>query len=267
MAFDIWNDANTRKTAEDLSRVGIHPNPDSSEDELTMAAKATPTLPVVKCELDFDYPPVGKPLKTWYKVTGDITPTSVPLFILHGGPGAGAEAYNIFSDLTINYGIPIVQYDQVGCKRSTHLREKKGAGPEFWKDEIFVLELHNLIRHLGLDAEGRQYDVIGHSWGGMFGTVFAGGKPKGLRRYIVWSAAPSILLWSAAQKGLEKTLPEEVQEVLKRCREEKRTDSEEYNAARNEIYKRFLCRIDPVPEDILDGLNEINKDRTTVTSM
>lgn len=232
-----------------------------------MGSSASSCPHIVEGELAFDYPPAGKPLKTWYKVTGDITPTSIPLFILHGGPGAGAEAYNILSDLTVKYGIPIIQYDQVGCKRSTHLQEKKGAGPEFWKDTIFVLELHNLIRHFGLDNDGRQYDVIGHSWGGMFGTVFAGGRPKGLRRYIVWSAAPSLQLWNFAQKGLLKTMPEEIQDTIERCKREGTTDSQEYKDAINEIYKRFLCRIDPVPDDIMDGLNEIEKDSTVISSM
>ncbi|KAI0781609.1 Alpha/Beta hydrolase protein [Irpex lacteus] len=175
---------------------------------------------IVEGELAFDCPPAGKPLKSWYKVTGDITRTSNSLFILHGGPGTGAEAYNIFSDLTVKYGIPIIQYDRVGCKHSTHLQEKKGAGPAFWKDAIFVLELHKLIRHFGLDIDNRQYDVICHSWGVMFGTAFAGGRPKGLRRYIVWYAAPSSQLWDAAQAGLQKTMPQEIQDIFEKCKRE-----------------------------------------------
>jgi pimeloyl-ACP methyl ester carboxylesterase len=88
-------------------------------------------LPVREGELDFNYPAAGKPLKTFYKVTGDLTSSSVPLIILHGGPGVGLVAYNILSDLTRAYGIPIVQYDQAGCSRSTHLSEKASAGIEF----------------------------------------------------------------------------------------------------------------------------------------
>ena len=64
--------------------------------EPTMSSTASPR--VVEGEADFNYPAAGKPLKTWYKVTGDLTPTSIPLFILHGGPGVGSEAYNILSD-------------------------------------------------------------------------------------------------------------------------------------------------------------------------
>ncbi|KAI0685164.1 proline-specific peptidase [Cytidiella melzeri] len=226
-----------------------------------------PSPPVVEGEADFHYPAAGKPLKTWYKVTGELTPTSTPLFILHGGPGVGAEAYNIFSDLTVKYGIPIIQYDQVGCKRSTHLREKADAGEEFWNEDLFITELHNLVRHFGLDADGRQYDVIGHSWGGMFGTPFAAQRPRGLRKYVVWSAAPSIQIWGDAQRELRKRLPQDIQDVMERCEREGRTDSKEYKDAEWEFYKRFMCRLDPFPADIMDGLAELERDPTVYTSM
>ncbi|KAI0693071.1 proline-specific peptidase [Cytidiella melzeri] len=223
--------------------------------------------PVVEGEADFHYPAAGKPLKTWYKVTGELTPTSTPLFILHGGPGVGSEAYNILSDLTVKYGIPIIQYDQVGCKRSTHLQEKADAGEEFWSDNLFVTELHNLVRHFGLDADGRQYHILGHSWGGMFGSTFAAGRPKGLSKYVIMSSAPSIKLWVDAQNTLRKTLPKEIQDVMERCEKEGKTDTEEYQGAMMEYYARFMCRLDPVPDDIMDGLAELSRDPTCYAAM
>ena len=114
---------------------------------------------VVEGEADFNYPPAGKPLKTWYKITGDPkTSKATPLIILHGGPGIGCSAYQPLTDLTIAHSIPIIQYDQVGCGRSTPLREKASAGAEFWNDEMFVAELESLIAHLGL----KSYDIVGH---------------------------------------------------------------------------------------------------------
>ncbi|KAI0693275.1 proline-specific peptidase [Cytidiella melzeri] len=230
-----------------------------------MSSTASP--PVVEGEADFHYPTAGKPLKTWYRVTGELTPTSVPLFVLHGGPGVGSEAYNILSDLTIKYGIPVIQYDQVGCKRSTHLQEKADAGEAFWNEGLFVAELHNLVRHFGLDADGRRYHVIGHSWGGMFGSTFAAERPKGLSKYVIWSAAPSTQIWLDAQNALKKTLPADVKEVMERCEREGKTESEEYRGAMEQYYARFLCRLDPVPGDIMDGLTELGKDPTCYSAM
>lgn len=117
------------------------------------------TLPVQEGEADFHYPAAGKPLKTWYKITGDLTSSdAIPLIVLHGGPGVGCEAYNPLTDLTAAFGIPIIQYDQVGCGRSTDLRNKSTAGAEFWNVHLFVAELESLIAHLGL----KRYDVLGH---------------------------------------------------------------------------------------------------------
>ncbi|KAI0310932.1 Alpha/Beta hydrolase protein, partial [Amylostereum chailletii] len=127
----------------------------------------SPVPPIVQSgKAPFDYPAAGKPLETWYKITGDLTPASIPLVILHGGPGVGSAAYNPLADLTVARNIPIIQYDQVGCGNSTRLREKASAGAEFWNDGLFVAELESLLTHLGLNADDRQYDLLGHSWGG-----------------------------------------------------------------------------------------------------
>lgn len=232
---------------------------------LTMSLNPTPSI--VEGEAPFEYPAAGKPLKTWYKVTGNLTPTAIPLIILHGGPGVGCEAYNILSDLTVQYGIPIIQYDQVGCKRSSHLQEKLEAGEGFWNEELFIAELNSLIHHFGLDAEGRQYDIIGHSWGAMFGSSFAASKPKGLRKFIAWSSAPSLQLWIEAQNALRNTLPQEIQDVLDKCEKEGATNSPEYQGAMMQFYGRFMVRLNPPPAEILDGLAEVGKDPTVYLAL
>ncbi|KAF9475812.1 proline-specific peptidase [Pholiota conissans] len=222
------------------------------------------TLPVYEAEADFNYPPAGKPLKTWYKITGDLkTSRATPLIILHGGPGVGSSAYNVLADLTSAYSIPIIQYDQVGCGRSTHLREKQSAGIEFWNDNIFVSELESLIAHLGLT----QYDVLGHSWGAMFGSRFAAKQPKGLRRYIIMSSAPSLTLWTDTQNKLRRTLPQDIQDTMDKCEKEGTTDSQEYQAAMGFYYSQFLCRLDPMPEEILQSLGLLEEDPTVYSTM
>lgn len=47
------------------------------------------------------------------------------------GPGAGHEYLAPLADLWETYGIPTVLYDQIGCGRSTHFREKIYDN-EFW---------------------------------------------------------------------------------------------------------------------------------------
>ncbi len=117
--------------------------------------------------IPFDIPNAGKPCETWYKVVGDLRNGSVPLITLHGGPGGAHEYMLPFADLHQKYGKTVIFYDQVGCGKSTRLREK--AGDEaFWTVELFIEELDNLVDYLGLRTRG--YDVLGQSWGGMLGT-------------------------------------------------------------------------------------------------
>jgi len=72
-------------------------------------------------------------------------------------------------------------YDQLGCGRSTHLPEKKGDH-DFWTPELFLLELDNLLAHLGIQND---YDILGQSWGGQLAAEHAVRQPKGLKIWLL----------------------------------------------------------------------------------
>ncbi|PPQ95833.1 hypothetical protein CVT26_015963 [Gymnopilus dilepis] len=223
-----------------------------------------PTPPIYEGEAPFYYPLAGKPLKTWYKITGDLkTHNTTPLIILHGGPGVGYLAYNPLADLTVAYSIPIIQYDQVGCGRSSHLREMADRGEEFWNDRLFVAELESLIAHLGLT----RYDVLGHSWGAVFGSRFAAKQPKGLRKYIIMSSTPSVPIWTRTQRALRQTLPQGMRDILEKYEKEGKTDSEEYQAVMGLYNSMFLCRLNPMPDEIVKSFALIKKDPTVSAKM
>jgi pimeloyl-ACP methyl ester carboxylesterase len=105
------------------------------------------------------------------------------------------------------------------------------------------------------------------AWGAMFGSRFAAKQPKGLRRYIIMSSAPSISLWIDAQNGLRRTLPQDVQDTMDKCEKEGTTDSREYQAAMGLYYSQFLCRLDPMPEEILQSLALLEADPTVYAAM
>src|SRR5579862_7479146 len=69
----------------------------------------------------------------------------------------------------------VVHYDQIGAGRSTHYPDR---GAEFWKPELFVRELQNLVEALGI--AGRHH-VLGQSWGGFLAEEYALTQPLGLR--------------------------------------------------------------------------------------
>lgn len=162
---------------------------------------ATPTMtkfPVSEGEVVWEAPNAGKPCKTWFKILGDLGSTSDPVLIaLHGGPGAGHEYLVPLADLYKPYGISTVLYDQIGCGRSTHLREKIGDA-EFWSFDLFIKELDTLIDHLNLRDRG--FFLLGQSWGGVLAASYAmhqpqGKTPTGLRKLVISSGPSSIPLY------------------------------------------------------------------------
>ena len=158
--------------------------------------------------LDFVVPGVDKPCKTWYKVFGDLkTSARRPLVILHGGPGVVHNYLLSLTDLTSSHGIPVIFYDQLGNGKSAHLPEKSGDA-SFWTEELFLTELKQLLEHLGVQ---NNFDLLGHSWGGMLGARFAISHPPGLKRLIIASAPASMKLWVEATNHLRSQLPADTQ--------------------------------------------------------
>ena len=166
---------------------------------------------ITESELEWTVPGLDAPVKTWYRVVGDLSaPNTTPLILLHGGPGAVSDYLFPLTVLYTQHRIPLVFYDQLGNGRSSHLPEKRGDGT-FWTEALFLDELARLLNHLGLDARPGGYDLLGHSWGGMLGARFAATRPAGLCRLALVSAPASIPLWQEAANILKKGLPEETQ--------------------------------------------------------
>ncbi|KAH6715486.1 Alpha/Beta hydrolase protein [Leptodontidium sp. 2 PMI_412] len=219
-------------------------------------------IPITEGEVDFHVEDVDGPCKTWYKIFGHLTSTSTPLICLHGGPGVPHNYLLSLSAITANISTPVIVYDQLGCGKSTHLPSQ--PNPEkFWTPNLFLDELQNLIKGLGIE----KYSVLGQSWGGMLGAMHAIQKPKGLQKLVIADSPASMELWVKAAEKLKSGMPEDVQEVLERCEKEGKTDSEEYEAAVMVFYQKHLCRVDPFPKDLVDSFEELKKDATVYGTM
>jgi len=206
---------------------------------------------------------LDKPCSTWYKIFGDLNSDKVPLIILHGGSGACHEYPLALADLTSNYSIPTIFYDQIGKGRSTHLRET--AGDEaFWSVPLFLAELSNLIAQLHIDT----FDLYGHSWGGMLAAEFAAGNPPGLRRLVISNSLASMATWRVGVEMLRGRLPKAVQEALERCEREGDWESEEYEGAVEVFMKRhgYLKRPWPV-EEVELVVGWLKEDATTCRTL
>ncbi|KAI1433336.1 Alpha/Beta hydrolase protein [Xylaria sp. CBS 124048] len=213
--------------------------------------------------MPFDAPGAGKPCQTWYKIYGDIAARPA-LIALHGGPGAGHEYLSPLIDLYEKHGMPIVFYDQVGCGRSTHLREKMGDA-NFWTFALFTRELDCLVDHLNLRTKG--FYVLGQSWGGMLGSTYAALQPPGLRKLVLSGSPASIPLLVKGTRALLGKLPEPERTILAECDKKGDYESEEFENASQAFYTRHVCRVVPYPEDVLAAFKNLKEDPSVYMTM
>lgn len=218
-----------------------------------------------EAEIHFDVPAAGKACHTWHKVYGNLSSgLKTPLIILHGGPGACHEYLLIYSELTRRFGIPTVFYDQIGSGKSTHLREKH-SDDSFWKEQLFRDKLDNLVDALGLHQRG--FDILGHSWGGMFGSAYATTQPLGLRRMIITNSPAEASLWEEAARSLVKRLPADVQKVLEN-ETNYSIDSIEYQQAMEAFRRKFFCKVEPWPApEVQTAMGHLQEDPTSFATM
>ncbi|KAI1174992.1 Alpha/Beta hydrolase protein [Nemania sp. FL0916] len=222
------------------------------------------SLPTIEGEAAFSPPNSEKPSVTWYKIVGDLKQSSSsPLIVLHGGPGAGHEYLASLTDLVQLYGIPVIFYDQIGCGRSTHFRERKGDN-SFWTFDLFIAELNNLIDHLEIRTRG--FYVLGQSWGGMLAGMYAARRPEGLLKLVMSGSPASLPLFVAGGKRQRAQLPKEIREVLDQGDIDGIYDTPEYKHASEVYYSKHVCRI-PIPDEVQQAFRNLEDDPTAYHTM
>ncbi|RPD67091.1 prolyl aminopeptidase-2 [Lentinus tigrinus ALCF2SS1-7] len=220
--------------------------------------------PTVTGTVDFDAR-AGKPCQTWYQVYGDLKSGETPVVAIHGGPGSTHHYILSMADLFTIHGIPVVLYDQLGNGNSTHLPEKSGDAGSFWTEQLFLDELDNLLRHLGIQDN---YSLLGQSWGGMLASRHASRRPKGLQKLIISDSPANMHMFEkGAHDDLIPKLPPDVRDALIKHEEAGTTESKEYQDAMSVFYKRHLCRLDPWPAEVLQSFEWMEKDHTVYYTM
>jgi L-proline amide hydrolase len=221
--------------------------------------------PTKEGTIPFLVPGANKECFTYYKIFGSLKSDKTPCVLVHGGPGLSHDYMLSCLPLYSQFEIPLVFYDQIGNGLSTHLQEKNGD-EEFWTEEIFHHELESLLSKLELDVRG--YDLLGHSWGGMMGSTFAGKQPKGLRKLILSNSPASMPPWINAYLAYRNKLPQEMQDVLQKHEDAGTEESEEYQGIMlNEFFKRHMCSVTPWPEDFARSFEWAGKDGTVALTM
>ncbi|MFD9290277.1 proline iminopeptidase-family hydrolase [Streptomyces sp. NPDC060030] len=198
--------------------------------------------------------------RTWYRVTGELGAGRPAVVVVHGGPGSTHDYLLSLARLAED-GWPVVHYDQLGNGGSTRLPD---SAPDFWTVDLFLDELGNLVRELGIADD---YILFGQSWGGPLCARHAMGRPPGLRGLVVANAPASYPIWLQEMARLRAALPPDVQETLVRHEAAGTYESEEYLAAMRVFYDRYVCRLTPWPRDFLSSFMEIYNDPTVYYAM
>jgi L-proline amide hydrolase len=201
----------------------------------------------------------GEIAETWFRITGDLETGGAPLVLLHGGPGATHDYLLSMADLAA--GRAVVHYDQLGNGRSTHYPER---GADFWTVDLFVRELHSLVSALGIDD---RHHVLGQSWGGFLAQEYAFTRPAGLRSLILADTAASFPDFVSEANRLRADLPPEVEATLRRHEEAGTTDDPAYMEACQVFYARHVCRLDPMPPEVVEAFSWIERDPTVYHTM
>lgn len=202
-----------------------------------------------------------KLVTTWYQIVGNLSETTkIPLITLHGGPGAGHDYFSPLIELYEKDGIPVILYDQVGSGKNTHFPEKS-KDESFWTVDLFIQEIDNLVDALGLRQRG--FHILGHSWGGMLAGSYASRRPEGLAKVVISSAPASASLHAESMQFWLSQLPDKVRDPLVTSS----PDSEEYQNAEAIWAKKHFCNIDSIPEDILNGIENLKQDPTVYQTM
>ncbi|MGN0170859.1 MAG: proline iminopeptidase [Lachnospiraceae bacterium] len=171
-----------------------------------------------------------KGYKTYYRVVGEQTGNKKPLVLLHGGPGSSHNYFEVLDRLAEEDDRQLVMYDQLGCGNSY-----LDGHPELWNAKVWIEELIELRKHLGLD----EMHLLGQSWGGMQLLEYVCNyKPEGLKSIILSSTLPASWLWGEEQHRMIKFLPQEMQDAIDKATSSGNYDDPAYIAAETEYMLR-----------------------------
>ena len=146
--------------------------------------------------------------QTYVRIIKEDDQDSVPILLLHGGPGSTHNYFEVLDPLAKQR--PVISYDQLGCGNSY-----VDHHPELWTLSTWMEELDNVIKSLHLT----RFHLLGQSWGGMLALAYALQQPQGLQSLILSSTLSSSQLWGREQHRMLKYMTKEEQDAITKAEE------------------------------------------------
>lgn len=175
----------------------------------------------------------------WYRITG--AGPGLPVVLVHGGPGFSSFYLKPFEDLGGDR--PVIRYDQLGGGKSDRISDTT-----MFTIDHFVRELDSLRAALGIP----QWHVLGSSWGTIVGVEYYRAHPDRVASLILSGPALDIPAYEKSARRWLATLPDSLQETVRKAEAAKDYKSAGYQAAMNAFYSQYVFRR-PVAAD-LDSL-------------
>jgi L-proline amide hydrolase len=101
----------------------------------------------------------------------------------------------------------------------------------------------------------------------MLGAEIAVRQPPGLASLAICNSPASMELWMAGCAELRAQLPADVEAALTRHEQADTVTDPEYLEATNEFYLRHLCRVVPMPQDLIDTITQMEAEPTVYYTM
>lgn len=92
--------------------------------------------------------------------------------------------------------------------------------------------------------------------------MYAIRHPRGLRKLVISSGPASMSLYIEGLKGLLSKLPPDVRQTLEDCDRSGDHSSEGFKEAAKVFNRMFVCRLDPLPDEVQAGYRNLKDDST-----
>lgn len=174
---------------------------------------------------------------------------------LHGGP-AFCHNYILPLKLLANAGYTVLLYDQIGCGKSSFVKDPDATAPWLLTLEYYLEELQVVLDSWKEVSES--YYLYGSSWGTIMAQEWAvrnGGDVPGLLGLLLDGALACDKLYIETQwRDRISTLPTFTQNLLRKLTDEKKFDDPLYEYLDDQISQHFTCRLLPPPDAYLESI-------------
>lgn len=198
--------------------------------------------------------PKGK-FDVWTKRVGNNP--DIKVLLLHGGPGATHEYFEVMDSYFPSANIEYYYYDQLGSYYSDQPEDSS-----LWKTERFVEEVEQVRQALGLNQDN--FYLLGNSWGGLLAIEYALKYQQHLKGLIIGNMMASTEEYNKyADEVLGPQMDPEVLAQIRKFEANNEFDNPRYMELLHEhYYTKHILRMpmDEWPEPVLRSFEHVNPD-------